>query len=476
MATLDDLLQKLTFEQALAMLLAYYQKVGFPTSSWQDFDTDLTRTEAFATVMVDVVGNQIPAIAGGSLLDYAPNYPGWMPLTAKQFFNLDVLEATYTFGNFVVTNSSGASYPFSDASPITFAFASSGNRYLSVGSGTIPAHGSLTIQVRAEFAGAKYVDPSNSGDLSVVTPSMPGVTVTNPSTPFTGVTQTGSGTGSLTLGGSPTLAHSVLLTILATSTNGPVSVEYSLDAQTPISLGTVSSVTNLGGTGINITFVDGASGVSWVEDDTFEFSTPASWITSQGADEQADLSLADDCRNRWSTLSEVPTQNYYALLAKRTPGVGAQVTQVYVVPDATINNKVNIVVAGPGGVLPAPTITTIQQWINPWARGTDRPVVQSPTTIPLTIAASAIASSQQLAAAQAAVSTALLDYVAAIPVNGVVELGEIITIIRSTAGVLRVNVSSVLINGAATDLTLGGPGLFVLPQYPPTINITWSTQ
>lgn len=492
--TLAQLLTPITFDQTMATLLAYYQKVGFPTSSWQEFDTDLTRTQAFATAITDLATNQVPAIAGGNLLDYAPNFPGWTQLTAAQVFSLSALEATYTVGNILATNASGAAYTFSDASPIIIAFEASGNRYLSVGSGTIPANGTLTIQVKAEFAGAKYVDPSNSGDINIgdiniVTPSMPGVTITNPSTAFTDVTHTGSGLGTVVPSGSPALAHSVVIAVLSTSTNGPVNLSYSIDAQTPVNT-TASSLTNIGGTGINIALNDGTGGVSWVEDDSYEFSTPASWITSQGADAQSDVSLASDCRNRWATVRIVdsettepnedrlapPTKGFYELLAKRTPNIGAQVTQVFTVPDATINNKVNIVVAGPGGVLPAATIAAIQEWITPWARGCDIPIVQSPTTTPVMIALAATAFVSQLAAAQAAVSTALLDYIAGIVVNGTIELGEIITIVRSTAGVARINVASVLINGVAADLVLGSSTTFVLPQYPPTLNIAWSTQ
>lgn len=487
--TLAQLLKSLTFDQNLTTLIAYYQKVGFPTSSWQDFDTDLTRSQAFATAITDAVTNQVPAIAGGSLLDYAPNYPGWTALTAAQIFSLTQLAATYTVGNVLATNSSGSAYTFSPSNPLIIAFAASGKRYKSTGSGTIPANGTLTIQVQAEFAGASYVDPSNSGDISIVTPSMPGVAITNPSTTFTAITHTGSGLGTVVPTGSPALAHSVLVTVLATSTAGPPNFSYSIDAQTPVS-STLASLSNIGGTGINIALNDGAGGVSWVEGDTYEFTTPASWITSQGADTQEDLSLADDCRNRWATVRIVdsgtitdtedrlapPTMNFYKLLAKRTPTIGAQVTEVFVVPDATINNKVNIIVAGPGGVLPSATITAIQNWITPWARGCDIPVVQSPTTTPVTIALSATALVSQLAAATAAATTALLDYIASIHVNGTIELGEVIAIVRSTTGVARINVASVLINGVAADLVLGGPTSYVLPAYPPTLNITWATQ
>lgn len=471
--TLASLLQTMTFDQALQLVLAYYQKQGFPTSSWQDFGADLTRAQAIATVIVDVVTNQIPSIAGGTLLDYAPNFPGWTELTAQQFFNLAANGAVQATGNMLATNASGSAYSYTDTNPILFAFSDSGDRWKSTGSGTIPAHGTLTIPVIAELPGAKYnADPSNSGSINVVTPSMPGVTVTNPSTAYTAPIHTGSGTGTLTLGGAPALAHTVVIIVTATAAGIPATVSYSLDGAAAIPLGTVSSVTNLGGTGINITFVNGASGFSWVNGDTYQFSTPASWITSQGADLESDVSLAGDCRNQWSTLAGPPTGSLYAYLAKRTPGVGAQVTQCFVITDSVINNKINVVVAGPGGVLPAPTITLIQNYLTPRARGCDNPVVQSPTTAPVVIAATITALASQLALVQATVNTELLNYIASLPVNGTIELGEIIALIRDTTSVTRVNVASVLINGVAADLTLGSPTTFTLPAYPPTLNLS----
>jgi hypothetical protein len=127
-------------------------------------------------------------------------------------------------------------------------------------------------------------------------------------------------------------------------------------------------------------------------------------------------------------------------------------------------------------VLPNATLTAIQNYITPKARGCDNPVVQSPTTTPVTIAATITALASQLAIVQANITTALLDYVAGIAVNGVIELGEIIALIRDTAGVTRVNVPSVLINGVASDLTLGSLTTFVLPAYPPTLSLSYIGQ
>src|SRR5262249_566581 len=153
------------------------------------------------------------------------------------------------------------------------------------------------------------------------------------------------------------------------------------------------------------------------------------WITTQGSDQESDPSLATRCRNRWSSLSPIPTSSFYALLAQSTPDVGSQVTQVFVVVDSVINNKYNIVVAGPGAPVPAPTIALIQAYVRPSSRGCDLPVVVSPSTTGITIAAAITAIAQQLAAAQAAITTALNDYIASIAVNGVIRIAAIIDVI-----------------------------------------------
>lgn len=475
---LSDLIPGLTQQQAFQLLLTYYQTAGYPTTAWAQGGPDIARNQAFAQALADALTNYVPAIAGGSLLDYAPNYPGWTALTSQQIYNLTQNLATFTQGNILATNTSATSYAFTPSNPLIATFGASSNRYFSQGSGTIPNAGSLPISFVAEFAGSSYADPSNSAGLKLTTP-LPGVTLTNPSTNYSAVTHVGSGTGTITLSGSPVGAHALVILVTATSASAPASLSYQLDGGAAVSLGIVSSVTNLAGLGINVTLVNGGSGTSWVNNDTYSFSTPAPWITSQGADVETDIALAARDRARWSTLAAIPTTNLYTLLAKSTPNVGAQVTLCFVAPDATVNNKINIIVSGPGGVLPPATITLIQNFITPFARGCDNPIVQSPTTTAITYAATIYGSASQAAAIAAAVTTALNNYTASIPTNGTLKLSAIeallvpnpLTGVGGVAGVT--DLQGLTINGSAANLTLGSPSTFVLPAYPPTINISY---
>jgi hypothetical protein len=457
--TLASQLQTVTQSQLFTTALQVLQAAGFPVQSWQTGGVERTRLMAFTSLMSDFVNNYIPAYVGGGFTSYATG--GWMDLLMQQFYNLTRNGAVNTIGNITLTSAAGVSSQTYAAGKLTAVFGTSGNRYLNTGTVVIPAGpGSVSAPFRAEFAAASYNDPSSSGNITLVTP-IPGVTLTNPAGNYTTQTHTGSGTGTLTLGGSPSGPHSVVINVTSTGASGVASFSYNLDGAAAVSLGVVSSVTNLGGVGINITFVNGGSGTSFVQNDTYSFNTPGSWITTQGADAEIDTAGGTRCTNRWSSLSAIPTSSLYTLLAQSTPSVGAQVTQCTVVPDATINNKVNIIVSGPGGVLPSPTISAIQAYITPYARGTDNPVVQSPTSSIITIAANIAVSTSQLNTAQAAITTALSNYLASAGVNPTLRISAVIDLIMNVAGV--VDVTGVTINGAAANLTLGGVSSFVLP-------------
>ena len=473
--TLSSLLTTTTQPQVYATLLQYYQAAGYPTTAWQAGDIDSTRMMAIATAIASYVTNYLPAVAGGTMLDYAPNYPGWTALMAAELYSLAQSLATYTQGTITATNTATVPYTFLPGQ-LTIVFAGSGNRYINTGTGTIPASGVLAnIVFQAENPGASYIDGSNlTGTITLVTP-LPGVTMSNPALPFTTVARTGAGTGTLAPAGT-TSAHSVIIAFTATGSATTASWSYALDGAPAVLVG-ISPSAAIGTTGITVTLTNGAAGtVSFAKGDTFAFNSPGSWITSQGANTETDLALASRCRNRWSSLSSVPTVGLYQLLATSTPGVGSQVMNVSVIPDTVVNNRVNIIISGPGGILPPAVVAQVQTYIGQRVPITDLPVVQSPGTLAINIVGTVYISISQQASAQAAIVTAIGAYVASIPVNGTVQLSEIITLIRSAPGVINVAVPTLTLNGSNADLVLGSATTFVVPAYPPVLTLAVVTQ
>lgn len=471
-ATLASLLAPQTANQIFQILLGVYQANGFPTQSWQPGGVERTRLMAISTAIAAVSGTYIPNIAAGGFLDYAPG-TGWMPLLAQELYNLLQNAASFTQGTITLTSAAGVGSQTYQPGQLIAVFAASGNRYLNANAITVAAGpGTVSGTFQAEFAGASYNDPSSSGALTLAT-TIPGVTLTNPASTYSTVAQVGAGTGTLTLGGSPASPHLVVVRIDSTGASGAASWSYSIDGGAYVSAGAVASASNIGGTGINVTLV-GALGTSFILNDTYTFNTPGSWITTQGANVETDTALAARCRARWASLSNVAVSNLYYLLATSTPAVGSQVTQCIVVPDANINQKVNIVVAGPAGPLPAGTVSAIQTYINPRAPQGDFPTVVSPTTQAITIVGTVTAFASQLTAAQGAITTALNTYVAGVSINGTVRLSSVIELIMQVPGVI--DVSGVTINGSAANLVLGGVGTYVMPAYPPTLTLSYVTQ
>lgn len=457
MTTLADLLTTQTVTQIFQTLLGVYQAAGFPVQSWQVGGVERTRLMAYATALADISGNYVPTISAGGLVDYASG--AWLTLLAAQVYNLDRILAGSTVGDITLTAATGVASATYQPGQLKATFGLSGKSYLSNEVITIPAGpGSVVGEFKAEFTGASYNDPSSSGNLVLSTP-IPGVTLTNPAGTFGSVAHVGAGTGTLTLAGSPVGPHLVVVRIDTTGQSGVASWSYSLDGATYVSAGAVASIVNLGGVGINITLVN-VDSPSFIANDTYTFQTPGSWITAQGTDDETDLALQGRCRARWTTLAAIGTQSLYELLVKATPGSGSQVTFVIVQPDSNINNKLNIILSGPGGVLPAGVISDVQAFVNKRVPTTIRAFVSSPSTLAVTIVGIVTCDASLLVAVQAAVATAMTNYINTVGVNGTIKISKIIDLIMSVAGVT--DVASVTINAAAANLTLGSSTTFQL--------------
>lgn len=467
MATsLTELLDPQTQEEVFQILLSVYQANGFPVSSWQTGGSERTRLMAISTAIYDLSSGYIPAIASGGFTSLAAllETPDWIRLLASEIYSIDYNQATHTVGEILMTVATGSG-PYNISVGGSYAiFTATGNRYISNEAIVLPAGPSATsVSFRAEFPGASYADPS-SAVVSLVS-SLPGVTLTNPATSYSSVAHSGSGTGTLTLGGSPVGTHRVIIRIDSTGASGVASWSYSIDGAAYVSAGAVASLTNMGGYGINVTLVNGGSGTSFVVFDTYSFSTPGSWITEQGADAETNAALATRCQQRWSSLSPIPVRDFYALLATSTPNVGSQVTQVVILQDQVINNQVNILVAGPEGALPGGVISLIQEYVNIRVPITDRPVVQSPVELDVTLSAVITVAAGSLSTAQTSIQAAMTNYIQSVGINGTIRIAAIIDEIMDVDGVI--DVDGVEINGSATNLTLGGVSTFEIANLQP---------
>lgn len=433
--TVEQLLVPATRQQVLDKLLAEMQANGFPITDWNVGGVDRTEMLAIAKGLLDLSANAIPSIVRGGYATQAAT--DWLTLLAHEWFLIDRNPATNTVGT-IVLDCNGTSGPYTITDGQMIAVFPSGNRYINVGGGTLSTSGSLSLSWRSEFPNdslatpaLNYVDPS--GATIVLATPLPGVSASNPAPTYSDVTQTGTGTGTLTLGGSPGAAHQLTIRIDGSGAAGVATWSYSLDGAAYVSAGAVATLANVGGSGINVTLVDGAGTPSFVVGDTYAFQAPGSWITTQGTDVETDVALLARCLGRWPSLSIEPTLGAYDLLAR---AASTQVTQTFVDTDPSINNRVRIYVAGQAGALPGSVIATVQSYLNKRVPLTDNPVVGSPDSIAVSLSAATVQVSQALlAAAKTSVQAAVQTYMNSVGLNGIVRLADLYEIVMAIAGV-----------------------------------------
>lgn len=430
--------------QMLATLAAY----GLPTSDWASGGVERTILEGDSQAMGDLA-QAIVAITNGGFVSTSAG--DWLTLLAAQLYELTRTAATFTQGNMTLTCAAGAG-PYTISIGQLWAVGAGGNRYTNLTGGVLNAGPStLVLSWQSESPNnSTAIPPLNYSDASatiikLITP-LPGVTINNPAANASSVSQVGTGTGTLTLTGTASGTHSVSINITLAGQSGVATWGYSLDGAPLVSAGAVASLL-IPTTGITVALVNGSINPSFALNDTYFFSIPGSWITQAGVDVELDAVLRTRCLARWPSLSPVLTDSKYVQLTK---AASSQVTQVKVTVDGFINNQVDIIIAGQAGVLPGSVVSAVQTYLNARTDITDRANVTSALNDTITITGS-VNYYATYPTAQAVASASVANYVNTQGINGLIELSEVIALIRATPGVVDVIVSSVQINGVAIN-------------------------
>jgi hypothetical protein len=437
------------------------QSQGVRVTDWVVGSVVRAASYAFSKAKVDVL-TEIAAMAAAGFEDYvfgfsqAPggiDVTGWAPLVAKQRYNVDQILATYTRRQILLTNTVASSYGPLNPGALMVQFPS-GNRYVLDQIVTIPSSSSVTATFRSEFTyttNASYNGDPDSAAIILVTATFPGVTATNPRPNFSPYTHVGVGTGTLSQSGTDGLAHSFRVRIDSNGQSGAASWSYSMDGAAFASAGTAASF-GIGG-GTTTTLVNGTVNPSFVAGDIYYFFSPGSSLLSAGRPDETPGQLGTRCRGLWpmlgwpkdvngNTIAMSPAASAYIALAQSSSN---QVTQVLVQTSTTVNDEVDIVVAGQGAILDAGTVAAIQAFFNSFSMLTDRPVVSSPTARPINLASGVITVKQaQLAQAQAQLQTQLQAYFTGndsqgLAINGRIDHAYLVELVRALPGVTKFN-------------------------------------
>jgi uncharacterized phage protein gp47/JayE len=490
--TLQQLLNPQTPQEVFNALISLATNLGFPTSSWQAGGVERARLLLFATMLSDLSSNYQPSVVQAGLL--ASSSGDWLTLFALNNYLIQRNPATPTDGYLSFNTASSGAGPYVVSAQTMFAIFPDGLRYYNTDDFTIPASSTISlVHFRSQFPvntvnGFTYNEGNNQA-ITLLNP-LPGVLVSNPELSFSAVIHTGVnssglgiGTGTIVPSGTPLNKYYIIVRIDKSGESGVTSWSYSVDGNEYVSVGVVASAEIFDGatdTGVLVTLANGSPVPSFIQGDNYIFSTPESWIFAQGADEESDVSVIQRCEAQFPDLSALPepTNSFYIKLAKETPGVGSQVTQVIVQPDGYINGKLNVIIAGPAGQLTATTTEAVQNYIQP--RVFDFVSVNSPGALnvgvafTITVSINSYTTLYGTTGFDGTVGAVLNTYIDTVPINGVVDLSQIVRKVLELDGTIDITLSTVKLNGVAANITLGSPTSFQLANFDSaTSSITW---
>jgi hypothetical protein len=509
MTKLDDLLAKPDQQSILdGEVLPELRAQRVRVTDW--IVGSLTRGAAYAIAKLRAMTRQsISTIAAIGFGDYVfgfvplPNATAeeqadllkWAPIVAKQTHGIDAIEATYTLRNITLTNSTATPYN-AQAGRITIVFPS-GNRYVSAADYVSAGNDAVIVSFRSEFTvdslhGRSYSDPPGTSDIQLVTATYTGVTATNPALTFGPVAQVGSGLGTVTPSGSPGGPYTIKAVITASGNVGGGSWSSSIGGGALTPQGAIGILANLGGSGITLTPANNGGSPAFVKDTTFYITAPGTDVTQVGRDAETPLELGARWRAVYPLLSfardaagnAVPISptlsGYQVLVLTAFP----EVKTCLVLTSNSVNNEVNIYVAGQGALLPSSVVAQVQAFLNAFQMLTDFPVVAAPSIDAIALGSGTVkVHSAQAASAKAeaqrrvGIYLAGVDAAAPLPFGGLIDRSYLISLIRSTPGVTHVD-DALTIGGsngtAATDYQLSA---HTMPTYAGDVgsSLAWQT-
>lgn len=175
--TLSQLVTTPTEAEAEADHLAKLAAGGMPTTSWGARSIGTAFVKVVAKAVADARA-KIAALAKGALLGYATG--DWLTLRAREAYEIDRAAATFAKGTERLTDAGNAG-PFTIPPNGLVVKKANGTSYRSTNAANavLPKSSTLDIEVQAELAGAG--GNASAGELTTLaTPTMAGVTVTNP--------------------------------------------------------------------------------------------------------------------------------------------------------------------------------------------------------------------------------------------------------------------------------------------------------
>ena len=431
MATLSDLLVPRDRDTIEAILLSTLQGEEFPVTDWSVGSVARTILKMLATGMLDRE-TLISYIVAGGFLDLAAALEDpdglpieeWLVMLADQQYDQQRAPATFTRKLLTLTCSTGSGPYTRDAGEMR-AVSQAGNYYVNTDAVTIPDGASVTAIFQCESPGL-VMDATGSID-SLTTP-LPGLLVIDAQTPFSVPILFWIGTGNITpsASGIPATPRTLKIAIASSGRVGEAQATLTIySGGTVATVGPFTISATLTQDDVTLTFTDGPTSTnSFIGGDTWFVSTPGEPTLQNGADAESLASLAQRCRDRWPSLSAIPTEGKYAAWVRQCSIDNALgINRVATAPSTTVAGVLNIYVADAAGGAPAPTIATLQDYVDKRSVDIERGNVLAADSVTIAVSGLVWAKRSQMVAIKAAANAAWNAYLATVPIGGDMPMG-----------------------------------------------------
>lgn len=455
----------------------------FPISNWAAIAPSWNLIKSDAQALADLNLTETQVAYGGFTQSWitpdpslGPPPDGYCDILSQNFYNRFRIQGLATQGTVVVANSGGVSQTI-NARGMLFASAT-GQQFTNTNGGTVSAHGTLSLTIEAVTASSSYnsiptydpagLIPGGNYLTSIVSPTIPGLSVTNPINSTPACIHTGTGPASIGFTGTATEAFSVIFRITKAGALGTSTYAYSLDGG---NIFTDEGATTGSGVALNGMTVSFSAG-TYVFGDTYSFST--GWITRYGSDTQTSLSLATADQNQWAELS--PASKPEGAIENWAKTASPEVVDVFVTQSQTVPGQLNVLLIGPNnGPVSNAAIAAVTSYITPRLAINDSVLVMSVFQVPISVTVqddggTILYHQAQQAQVFAGVAAALSKLQATIPPGGIVFNSAVLTAIERVAGVISVE-PPLWLNGAQQDIPLIQNAVALI-KLPPTNSYT----
>lgn len=463
--TLAQLLKAETMAEIENRLIAAMAGRGLPTDAWMPVESgglERTVVRMVAGTLAKVVSPGLARATSRRFLDTAEGAD--LTFLAAKFYQLDRNPASSTIETVWLTAAPTA--PALNEAPGEFwVGAKNGNRYVNLDPIVLNPNDSAPFAFQAELPGSSYNDPDHTIDTLITAPA--GIECDNrPAQDFVDTVVKGSSTGKVTafFGDVRPDFDSIRVWINAFGDIGSAAFRYSINGgDTWVDAGVMSHTFPIPNVVDNCTLVfeDGTS-PSFIQDDIFTLLV-ADAILQRGAEEETDASLRARCRDRWSTLSAVPTEGVVKLWAQLA---SPEVHKVIVDADPNTPGGIIVTIASATGPASAAAQLAVSDYIEQRLQGfrgmpapstgisgspQETALVRSAVARQITVTGTVAVPRAMVAAVQKEADRLWRLYLADVPLGGVVILAEAEQQIMDAGAV---TFSGILLNGVNQNLQL----------------------